>query len=99
MELHIRRIQLIYSIRVNLGTLKSDLIFLYKTINYCIDCFELLAMIHLKINDSELRYINLFCPKSATTFLNSNSLINRMLRLANKYEIDPLVNSLYAQKF
>lgn len=69
---------------------------MYKVIDNCIDCSELLTMINFKINDCELHNINLFYPNFGITFLNSNSPINRMLQLANKY--NPFVNSLYTFK-
>lgn len=51
-------------------------------------------MINFKTNKRILRNTDSFYPNSATTFLVSNSPINRALKLANKYNTDPLVNSL-----
>lgn len=53
-------------------------------------------MINSKINKHILRNTNLMYPNSVYyTFLISNLPINRMLKLANKYSIDPFVNNVH----
>jgi hypothetical protein len=77
---------------------KLDLIFLYKLINNLIDSSELLSIINFKVINCNLRNSNLFYKFPTSTSLISNSPINRILKLANKYNIDSFVNSLYEFK-
>jgi hypothetical protein len=55
-------------------------------------------MINFKVTNCNLRNTDLLYPFSTSTNLMSNSPINRILKLANKYNIDPFINSLYEYK-
>jgi hypothetical protein len=77
---------------------KLDLIFLYNLINNLIDSSELLSMINFKVINYSLKNNDLHYPFSTSTNLMSNSPINQILKLANKYNIGPIVNSLYKFK-
>jgi hypothetical protein len=94
-------IHLLYCLKLDFLELhqnKLELIFLYKVINNLIDSSELLSMINFKVTNFNLRNTDLFYSFSTFINLMSSSPINQILILANKYNIDQFVNSLYEFK-
>lgn len=81
--------------KYNLRTLEQrrimiDVIYLYKILNYLVDCPELLSQIPLRINTNNTRCKDIFRVSHTSTNIQKNTPINRMMRLGNfaAYEAD-----------
>ncbi|KAL1448351.1 hypothetical protein WDU94_015562 [Cyamophila willieti] len=65
-----------------------DVIFLYKILNFLVDCPDLLHQVELRVNVSNTRNKDIFHLKNAPSNISKNSPMNRMLSLGNRVTSD-----------